>query len=43
MKKLFVLLTAFFLANGVAFAEPSSSDCGDDDVKPINLTANQQS
>jgi len=41
MKKLFVILTGLFLSTGIAFAEPSSSDCGDDDVKPIYLSTNQ--
>jgi hypothetical protein len=42
MKKLIVLLTGFILSTGVALANPSSSDCGDDDVQPITLTATQK-
>ncbi|MGD8483913.1 MAG: hypothetical protein PVJ63_07870 [Thioalkalispiraceae bacterium] len=41
MKKLIILLTGFFLSTGIALADPSASDCGDDDVKPITLSASQ--
>lgn len=41
MKKLVVLLASFVLSSGVALATPSSSDCGDDNVKPIVVSANQ--
>ena len=41
MKKLVILLASFVLSTGVALATPSSSDCGDDDVKPITISMAQ--
>ena len=38
MKKLVILLASFVLSSGVVMATPSSSDCGDDDVKPITIS-----
>ena len=41
MKKIIILLAGFFLSTGIALASPSATDCGDEDVKPITLSANQ--
>lgn len=41
MKKLVTIIAALALSGGIALANPST-DCGDEDVKPITLSANTQ-
>jgi len=41
MKKLVVLLASFVLSTGVVLANPNSSDCSDDDIKPITVSMAQ--
>lgn len=37
LKNLITLIGVSFLGIGIVSATPSSSDCGDDDMKPINI------
>ena len=41
MKKFVVLLASFVLSSGVAIANPNTTDCGDDDTRPITVSKAQ--